>query len=191
VDRVVVVWLVFGVLLLLVELHHLAFFALFAAIGSFAAALVALFAPSAVAAQAGVAGAVGLAGVVAVRPFVSKAFDARRRTGLVARGVHGGLVGLEAVTLDEVGDAHRAGHVRLTGERWLAISGGGTAIPPGAAVVVTAVQGTTLVVWPVEGLGEVPPQIGASDGETRSSDAAVDQASSDDDAPDGADRRTT
>jgi membrane-bound ClpP family serine protease len=84
-----------------------------------------------------------------VRPFVSKALDARR-TGHVIRGVHGGIVGLEAVTLDEVGDVHRSGHVRLTGERWLAISGGGQPIPPDSTVVVTAVRGTTLVVWPLD-----------------------------------------
>jgi membrane protein implicated in regulation of membrane protease activity len=146
---VVVAWLVIGGLLLLLEMHHWAFYALFGAIGAFGAAVVALIAPTAIPAQAGVAAGLCVAGVVAVRPFVSKALDARR-TGHVIRGVHGGLVGLEAVTLDEVGDAHRSGHVRLTGERWLAISGGGEPIPPDSTVVVTAVRGTTLVVWPLD-----------------------------------------
>ena len=146
---VVVAWLLIGGLLLLLEMHHWAFYALFGAIGAFGAAVVALIAPTAIAAQAGVGAGVAIAGVVAVRPFVSKALDARR-TGHVIRGVHGGLVGLEAVTLDEVGDAHRSGHVRLTGERWLAISGGGQPIPPDSTVVVTAVRGTTLVVWPLD-----------------------------------------
>jgi membrane protein implicated in regulation of membrane protease activity len=96
--------------------------------------------------------AVGLAiaGVVAVRPFVSTAF-AHRREGHVARGVHGGLVGQQALTLDEVGGPHHLGHVRLAGERWLAASGGGDVIPVDRAVVVTAVRGTTLVVWPLDG----------------------------------------
>jgi membrane-bound ClpP family serine protease len=66
----------------------------------------------------------------------------------VARGVHGGIVGQQVVTLDEVGDDGAAGHVQLVGERWLAITGDGQRIPPGTPVVVTAVQGTTLVVWP-------------------------------------------
>jgi membrane protein implicated in regulation of membrane protease activity len=178
VSRVVVVWLVIGVLLLLLEMHHLAFYALFGAVGSFGAAIVALVAPSAVPTQVGVAVGLSVAGVVAVRPFVSKAFDAHR-TGQVIRGVHGGLVGHEAVTLDEVGDTHRSGHVRMTGERWLAISGGGTPIPPDSTVVVTAVRGTTLVVWPIDGEpgGLAPPrQIGSPDPE---------------DAPDGADGRPT
>jgi membrane protein implicated in regulation of membrane protease activity len=146
---VVVAWLLIGALLLLLEMHHWAFYALFGAIGAFGAAVVALFAPTAIPAQAAVGAGLCAAGVVAVRPLVSKALDARR-TGHVIRGVHGGLVGLEAVTLDEVGDAHRSGHVRLTGERWLAISGGGEPIPPDSTVVVTAVRGTTLVVWPLD-----------------------------------------
>jgi membrane protein implicated in regulation of membrane protease activity len=148
----VAVWLVIGAALLLFELHHLAFYALFGSIGSLAAAIVALMAPSAVGAQTAVAVGVALAGVVAVRPFVSKAFESHRGgQGHVARGVHGGLAGQEAVTLDEVGDTHVVGHVRLAGERWLAISGGGSTIAAGTPVLVSAVQGTTLVVWPLEG----------------------------------------
>jgi membrane protein implicated in regulation of membrane protease activity len=176
---VVVVWLVIGVLLVLVEMHHLAFFALFAAIGSFAAALVSVVAPGAIAVQAGVAVGVSAAGLVAVRPFVSQAFAARRG-GHVVRGVHGGIVGHEAVTLDHVGDAHRGGHVRLTGERWLAVSGSGRPIGPDTTVVVTAVQGTTLVVWPLDDL-ELP-------------EAAAELGDGDldgDDTPDGVDGSET
>jgi len=44
---VVLAWLILGVVLLAVEIRHLAFFALFGAAGSFAAALVAVFLPSA------------------------------------------------------------------------------------------------------------------------------------------------
>jgi membrane protein implicated in regulation of membrane protease activity len=169
-----VAWLVIGALLLLFELHHLAFYALFGTIGSLAAAIVAIFAPSAVAAQAGVAVGVALAGVVAVRPMVSKAFG-HRHSGHVARGVHGGLAGEEAITLDEVGDSHRIGHVRLAGERWLAVSGGGSAIAAGTTVLVSAVQGTTLVVWPVDGSSGT--SFGIAEG-------------GEDEAPDGADGRT-
>jgi membrane protein implicated in regulation of membrane protease activity len=150
---VVVVWLVLAVLLVLFELRHLAFYALFAAIGCFAAALVAAVAPSAVPLQVGVALLTAGIGVVAVRPMVSKAFERRRGDGHVVRGVHGGLVGQQAVTLDEVGGALESGHVRIFGEKWLALSGSGDPIAPRSTVLVTAVQGTTLIVWPVEGLG--------------------------------------
>ena len=44
------------------------------------------------------------------------------------------------------------GHVRLAGERWLAVSGGDQPIPAGTKVIVTAVAGTTLIVWPLDGV---------------------------------------
>jgi membrane protein implicated in regulation of membrane protease activity len=158
----VVAWLLFGAVLLLFELHHLAFYALFGTIGSLAAAVVAWLAPSAIGAQAGVAVGVALVGVVAVRPLVSKAFE-HNHGGHVARGVHGGLAGQEAITLDKVGDAHAVGHVRLAGERWLAVSGGEATISAGTTVLVTAVHGTTLVVLPVDGDVGGTPEIGSPD----------------------------
>ena len=165
-----VIWLVLGVVLFLIELRHLAFYVLFGAVGCFAAAIVAAIAPSAIAVQAGVAIVVAGAGVLRVRPYVSRAF-AQRHEGHVAVGVHGGLVGQEAVTIDEVGDVRSLGHVRLVGERWLATSGSGAPIPTGTKVLVTAIRGTTLIVWPVNGLGVPditgelePPGNGAPDG---------------------------
>jgi membrane protein implicated in regulation of membrane protease activity len=193
---VLIAWLILGAVLLLFEMHHLAFFAMFGAIGSFAAAVVAVLAPEAIPLQAGVALGVSAVGVVAVRPYVSRAFDARR-AGFSVKGVHGGLVGHEAVTLDEVGDAHRVGHVRLTGERWLAVSGSGRALAAGTVVVVTAVQGTTLVVWPVDGIGAVPtapPDLAEMPELPELVDAPdlPELASTDsDDAPNGADGRTS
>ena len=55
------------------------------------------------------------------------------------------------MTLDVVGDPHRPGHVLLAGERWLAFSGADRPIPARTRVLVTAVRGTTLEVWPLEG----------------------------------------
>jgi membrane protein implicated in regulation of membrane protease activity len=148
VTPVAIAWVVVGVILLLVELRHLAFYALFAGAGCLAAAVVALIAPGAWPVQAVVAVVVAGAGVIAVRPAVSAAFH--RRTGASpARGVHGGLVGHEALTLDEVGPVHSRGHVEFAGERWLAVSGGQVPIPARTPVLVTAVEGTTLTVWPV------------------------------------------
>jgi membrane protein implicated in regulation of membrane protease activity len=144
----VVFWVLLGVGLLLLELHHWAFYALFAAAGALVAAGVALTAPDAVAIQAVSAIGVAAAGVVGVRPLVSRAIHTHRG-GQVARGVHGGLVGQDAFTLDEVGDVHRVGHVRLAGERWLAVSASGERIAAETAVLVTDVRGTTLVVLPV------------------------------------------
>ena len=64
-----VVWLVVGVALLAVELHHLAFFALFGALAAFVAALVAVVAPSAIPLQVLVFLVVASAGVLLARPI--------------------------------------------------------------------------------------------------------------------------
>jgi len=148
---VVLVWLILGVVLLAVEMRHLAFYALFGAAGAFAAAAVAAFFPSAYPAQVAVAVLVATIGMIAVRPLVSEAMH-QRYQGRLGRGVHGTLVGEEVLTLDVIGDAHQVGHVKLVGERWLAVSGSGAPIPAGTRVLVTAVQGTTLTVWPVDGV---------------------------------------
>jgi membrane protein implicated in regulation of membrane protease activity len=163
----VIAWVVLGVALLLFEMHHMAFYALFGAIGALAAAVVAAFLPDAIVLQGLVAVVLTIVGVVAARPYVSRVFH-HHRGGHVTRGVHGGLVGQEAVTLDEVGDDHSIGHVRLAGERWLAVSGG-TNIPAGTPVLVTGLRGTTLIVWPVDAIDRStpllePPRTDAPDG---------------------------
>jgi len=169
----VIAWVALGVGLLLFEMHHMAFYALFGAIGALAAAIVAVFLPDAILLQGFVAVVLTILGVVAARPYVSRAFH-RHGGGHVTRGVHGGLVGQEAIALDEVGDDHSVGHVRLAGERWLAVSGGPN-IPAGTPVLVTALRGTTLIVWPLDAIDRSTPLL-----EPPRTDA-----------PDGADGRTT
>lgn len=97
-----IVWIVIAVVLVAVELHHLAFFAIFGAAGAAAAAVVAVVAPSLIPLQIAVAVAVAGIGVVAGRPYMSRAF-ARRGPGVRIGGVHGGLIAARGVTLDEVG----------------------------------------------------------------------------------------
>jgi membrane protein implicated in regulation of membrane protease activity len=147
---VVLVWVALGIVLLAVELHHLALYLLFVAVGAFAAAGVAGVAPSAIWLQVLVAVLVSVAGIVLARPYVSRALH-QRTESRPGRGVHGALVGEEVLTLDRVGDEMAPGHVRLAGERWLAVSGSAVPIPAGTPVVVTGVIGTTLTVWPSHG----------------------------------------
>ena len=96
-----IAWIAAGVLLLALELHNVAFYAVFAAVGCFAAAFVAIAAPDAILLQVLAAVAVTVAGILLVRPRVSGA--RQRHGGHRGRGVHGGLVGHEVVTLDVVG----------------------------------------------------------------------------------------
>lgn len=148
---VVLFWVALGILLLVVEMHHLALYVLFGAIGAFAAAGVAGIAPSAIPLQIAVAVLASVVGIVLLRPYVSRSLHHREETR-AGRGVHGTLVGEEVLTLDLVGDETAPGHVRLAGERWLAVSGSDVAIPAGTPVIVTGVRGTTLTVWPTHGI---------------------------------------
>ncbi|MGZ4671235.1 MAG: NfeD family protein [Ilumatobacteraceae bacterium] len=143
-----VVWILLCVLLIGVELHHMAFFAMFGAAGAGAAAITAAIAPSAIVPQVAIAVAVSTAGLVLVRPHVSQAF-ARRGPGTAIRGVHGGLIGARGLTIDEV-RLDQTGHVRLLGETWMAVTADGSSIPPSTAVIVTNVAGTTLTVRAAE-----------------------------------------
>jgi membrane protein implicated in regulation of membrane protease activity len=152
-----VVWLVLGVILVAFELHHWAFYAMFGAIGAFAAAVIAVGAPGALGLQCAVAVAVALVGVLGVRPFMSR-ITHRKVDGHVAKGVHGGIVGQSALTLDVVGDEHHVGHALLAGEKWLATSGSGKPIPANTTATITAVSGTTLVLWALDGLTEGEPE---------------------------------
>lgn len=149
-----IVWIAISVVLLAVELHHLAFFAMFGSAGAAASAGVAAFAPTAIPFQIAVAVGVAGTGLVAVRPYVSRAF-AHRGPGVRIGGVHGGLIAARGVTLDEVGPDD-AGHVRILGERWLAVTGDGDPIPPETPVIVTNVIGTTLTVRAAENHWELP-----------------------------------
>ena len=144
---VVVVWIGVAALLLWVELHTQAFFAAFAAVGCLGGAVVAAVRPDDVALQLGVAVVLAGVGVLALRPYVKKRFE--HHSDFVPVGVHGGLVGQVALTLDEVGDISHVGHAQLAGERWLALSHDGTTIASGRKVTIVEVRGTTLVVEPL------------------------------------------
>jgi len=62
--------------------------------------------------------------------------------------VHGGLVGQQVVTLDPVAMPPRRS--RTAGRRTLAaVSGNGELLDAHTPVLVTAVEGTTLIVWPL------------------------------------------
>ena len=100
------------------------------------------------------------------------------------------------MTLDAVGDEHAPGHVRLAGERWLAVSGSDDVLPAGTAVVVTAVRGTTLWVWPLLGAAASvvladPGAMGPVPGSVSELDSGADVPSDPTAAPDGAEGATS
>jgi inner membrane protein len=142
-----VFWLVTGVVLLGVEAMTLVFFALFIALGMFAAAIA-----SGMGAQdwAQVVCFVGVAGVgiLVARPPLMHSLRGRREV-LSMPGVQG-LIGQQAITVDVVGDSHHPGHAMLAGERWLAVTDAVEPLEPDIRVTVAAVNGTTLLVRPLQ-----------------------------------------
>jgi membrane protein implicated in regulation of membrane protease activity len=152
IEAMALAWLVLSVILIAIELHHVAFYAMFGALGAAVGAIVAYFAPSALTAQVASALVATGVGVMFARPYVSHAF-AQQRGGRVAVGVHGGLVGETVFTTDVVSEKI-GGHVLLAGETWLAVSGDHTTLPPGTSVIVISVRGTTLTVMATDGLFE-------------------------------------
>ena len=141
---IALLWLAVAVVLVAVELHHVAFYAIFGALGAVVAALVALAVPSAFLLQVVAAMAAAALGIVLARPYVSRAF-LRVRGESAARGVHGGFVGETVVALDTVSSVP-GGHVRLVGESWLARTDADEVLVAGSSAVVIRVLGTTLTV---------------------------------------------
>ncbi len=142
------IWFSAAVALLIVEIASTTFFAVFLSVGAVAGGLLALVAPdSPFWVQGVVATVVAIAGVVVVRPILARRLQGRG-PGAISPGTHGGFVGQRALALDVIGDQLHPGHVRLAGETWMAYTEVETPIDPNAAVVVTAVRGTTLTVRP-------------------------------------------
>ena len=68
-------------------------------------------------------------------------------------------VNREALVLESIGAGHGAtGLIRLDREKWRAESLTGDAIPAGSTVLVTRVDGTRLVVVPLEGPSALPTE---------------------------------
>ena len=153
-----VVWFLIAIALLVVELASTTFYAIFLAVGAAAAGLLAFLFPDSPAwVQAVLALAVAIAGVVLVRPILGRRLQSRG-SGAIAPGTHGGFVGQRALTTDAIGDELHPGHVRLSGEVWMAFTDAHETIDGGVPVIVSAVRGTTLVVRPA-GPAPAPAQI--------------------------------
>ncbi|MCW2599656.1 MAG: NfeD family protein [Frankiales bacterium] len=138
-----VVWLVLAGVLLLAEVFTLTFvLGLLSIAAVVAAAAAALDVP--VAAQVAAFGVSSGLLFVLVRPLERRHNQAPAiRTGTAA------LAGRTAVVIEAITD--HAGRVKLGGESWAARSiAPGTIVPAGASVVVTKVEGATLVVYPEE-----------------------------------------
>jgi membrane protein implicated in regulation of membrane protease activity len=135
----VIAWIAFALAMALVEVASVAFYAAFLALGAIAAAVAALLGAN-VYLQAGVFLAIALAGILVIRPAI-----VRRRGPRVVSGARG-MIGQTGIVVEPIKGEHVAGHVRLAGESWPAVSADGKPIAADATVTVTEIRGSTLVV---------------------------------------------
>jgi membrane protein implicated in regulation of membrane protease activity len=135
----VVAWVAFALVMAVVEVASVAFYAAFLALGAIAAAVAALLGAN-VYFQAGAFLIIALGGVLVVRPALVR----RRRPALVSGAQ--GMIGQTGVVVEPIEGEHIAGHVRLAGESWPAVSADGKPIAAEATVTVTEIRGSTLVV---------------------------------------------
>jgi membrane protein implicated in regulation of membrane protease activity len=150
-----VLWFVAAGVFLLLEIRHLRLFFFPLAVGAVAAAVTAL-AHASQAVQVAVFAAVAAVALVSLRPV------ARRLARTAARSREGvdRWVGREAEVVEAVPAHGSGGWIRLGRELWRASSGLGVAIPAGVIVFVTAVEGTRLIVVPLEPLMPSEPEQG-------------------------------
>ena len=135
----VIAWIAFALAMAVVEVASVAFYAAFLALGAIAAAVATLLGAN-VFLQAATFLLIALIGILVVRPAIIK----RRRPRLVSGAQ--GMIGQTGIVVEPIEGEYVAGHVRLAGERWPAVSADGKPIAADATVTVIEIRGSTLVV---------------------------------------------
>ena len=138
------IWLVAGVLLLAGEMSTGTFFMLPFALGAFAAAVLA-FLGIGIAGQLVVCLVVSAVAFAAFRPIAKKLDQTGQTEGIGALR----LVNESGVVLADI-PADDAGMVRIGREEWRAVSESGQPIAEGTAVRIVDVEGTRVIVTPLD-----------------------------------------
>jgi membrane protein implicated in regulation of membrane protease activity len=137
----VVVALAFGV----GEMVTLAFFAAFLSLAAVGAA-VAAAAGGDLLVQGVVFTALAVGGVVLARPPLLRWMHYRYRATPATLSGAQEMIGRTGLVTDPIKGAHQAGHVKIMGERWPAVTADGAPIREGAEVRVVEIRNATLVV---------------------------------------------
>ncbi len=139
------VWIIFGILLLILEMFSFSFF-----LASFGlAALLTAFVAAGDASftwQIASFAAVSTALLALLRPLARGMYAKSdpQRTNVDALSGQIGLV------IEQINDAAAPGRVKVGGEEWRALSSDGSLLAVGARVSIIAVDGATLMVRPLE-----------------------------------------
>jgi membrane protein implicated in regulation of membrane protease activity len=138
-------WLGVAIAFAVGEMLTLAFYAVFITVGALAAALAAALGFD-LPVQVIVFAVASILGVFAARPPLMHYLE-RRHAPDVLSGAQG-MIGQDAMVVDDIRSRHEPGHVRVMGENWPAVPEDGAAIPAGTTIRIVGLRQATLVVSP-------------------------------------------
>ena len=137
-------WVVFMIVLLIIELMTLGLTTIWFATGALVAAIVAMFTgPEMFLVQLVVFVIVSLIALLAVRPFLAdglKKVNEKNKTGIDT------MIGKSGRVEEEIDNFKEKGRVDYNGQSWAARSADDTVIPADTAVTIVRIQGVKLIV---------------------------------------------
>lgn len=139
-DKITIFWLIFAVVMGLLEACTVQLVSIWFAIGGVAACITSLFTDSIII-QVIVFVAVSAIALAITRPVVRKIKSRGSEPTNADR-----FIGKTAIVLQAIDNDKAQGMVRVDNEKWTARSADGQPIPEGASVTVTAIEGVKLIV---------------------------------------------
>ena len=143
-DKIWLIWMAVAAAFIIGEIFTMGFFLLWFAIGAALAGILALFGLGA-GWQWGTFVVVSLVLFIVSRRFAER-FSQEQPPGIGADR----FIGKKGVVLEEIDNAKNTGRIRIDKEEWRADSDTDEAIPVGKRVEVTRLDGTHMVVKPLE-----------------------------------------
>lgn len=141
-DKMTIIWLVFAILMGVLEACTVQLVSIWFAIGGVAACVTSLFTDS-ILIQVIVFVAVSAIALAVTRPLAKKIKNRGSEPTNADR-----FIGRTAVVLQAIDNDLPQGMVKVDNEKWTARSADGQPIPEGASVTVTAIEGVKLIVSP-------------------------------------------
>jgi membrane protein implicated in regulation of membrane protease activity len=138
-------WIVVALAFAVGEVLTTGFFALFLTIAAIGAAVTAAFGLDLLV-QGIVFAVLSVVGILVARPPLMAWARHRYRGGPVVLSGAQEMIGRTGLVIDSIKGAHQAGHVKIMGERWPAVTADGSPVKEGAEVRVVDIHDATLVV---------------------------------------------
>lgn len=141
-DKMTIFWLIFAVVMGILEACTVQLVSIWFAVGGVAACITSLFTDSIII-QVVVFVAVSAIALAATRPLVKKMKNRRSEPTNADR-----YIGKQAIVIQAIDNDKAQGMVKVDNEKWTARSADGQTLSEGASVTVTAIEGVKLIVTP-------------------------------------------